>query len=279
MTATRRRVLIGLLAVFSLGAAACSSSSKSSTSSTTAAPPATTAAAPATSAPPAVTGHLTVFAAASLTGAFGEIGKAFSQANPGATVTNSFDASSALAQQITQGAPADVFASADTTNMDKLKADGFTTSTSQVFARNKLEIVVAPGNPKGITTLADLAKSGVIYITEAPSVPAGKYALQALKMAGVTVTPKSLETDVKSVVSKIELGEADAGIVYSTDVTAAGTKVAGVPIPDADNVIAQYPIAAVKATTNSAAANAFIAYVLSPAGQAKLQSFGFLSAS
>jgi molybdate transport system substrate-binding protein len=163
--------------------------------------------------------------------------------------------------------------------MDKLKGDGFTTGTPQVFAHNKLEIVVAPGNPKGITGLADLTKSGVIYITEAPNVPAGKYALQALRMAGVTVTPKSLETDVKSVVSKIELGEADAGIVYTTDVTAAGSKVMGVPIPDAVNVIATYPIVAVKATTNTAAANAFIAYVMSAAGQAKLQSFGFLPAS
>jgi molybdate transport system substrate-binding protein len=100
-----------------------------------------------------------------------------------------------------------------------------------------------------------------------------------MKMAGVTVTPKSLETDVRSVVSKIELGEADAGIVYTTDVTAAGSKVTGVPIPDANNVIATYPIVAVKATTNAAVANAFVAYVLSATGQAKLQSFGFLSAS
>ena len=127
--------------------------------------------------------------------------------------------------------------------------------------------------------MADLAKPGVIYITEAPTVPAGKYALQALKTAGVTVTPKSLETDVKSVISKIELGEADAGIVYTTDVTAAGAKVQGVPIPDQDNVVATYPIVAVKATANAASASAFIAYVLSAAGQAKLQSFGFLSAS
>jgi molybdate transport system substrate-binding protein len=163
--------------------------------------------------------------------------------------------------------------------MDKLNGDGFTAGTSHVFARNKLEIVVAPGNPRGITGLADLAKPGVIYITEAPTVPAGKYALQALKMAGVTVTPKSLETDVKSVVSKIELGEADAGIVYTTDVTAAGAKVAGVPIPDADNVIATYPIVTVKGSTNATAAGAFIAFVLSATGQAKLQSFGFLSAS
>jgi molybdate transport system substrate-binding protein len=224
-------------------------------------------------------GTVSVFAAASLTDAFSALGASFHGANAGVTVRFNFAGTPTLVTQIEQGAPADVFASADTTNMDKLKGDGFTTGTPQVFARNKLEIVVAPGNPKGITGLADLARGGLIYITEAPTVPAGKYALQALKIAGVTVTPKSLETDVKSVVSKIELGEADAGIVYTTDITAAGSKVAGVPIPDADNVIATYPIVAVKASTNAPAANAFIAYVLSSSGQAKLQSFGFLSAS
>jgi len=189
-----------------------------------------------------------------------------------------FAGSSTLVTQIEQGAAADVFASADTTNMDKLKADLFTTSKPQVFAHNKLAIVVAVGNPKGITGLADLAKPGVIYITAAPTVPAGKYALQILANAGVKVTPKSLETDVKSVVSKVELGEADAGIVYTTDVTAAGNKVQGVSIPDAVNVVATYPIAQVKGTKNSNLGNAFISYVLSAEGQAKLQSFGFLPA-
>jgi molybdate transport system substrate-binding protein len=226
--------------------------------------------------PTPLSGNISVFAAASLTASFNALGTSFQAANPGVTVKFNYAGTPTLVTQIEQGGPADVFASADTTNMDKLTADGFTTGTSQVFARNKLEIVVAPGNPKSITGLADLAKPGVIYITEAPTVPAGKYALQALKMASVIVTPKSLETDVKSVVGKIELGEADAGIVYTTDVTAAGSKVTGVPIPDAHNVIATYPIVAVKTTTNAAAANAFIAYVLSAAGQAKLQSYGFL---
>jgi len=180
--------------------------------------------------------------------------------------------------QIEQGASADVFASADTTNMDKLKADGFAGGQAQVFAHNKLEIVVAAGNPKGITGLADLAKPRVIYITAAATVPAGKYALQILASAGVKVTPKSLETDVKSVVSKIELGEADAGIVYTTDVKAAGSKVTGVPIPDSVNVTATYQVVAVKGAKNSALANAFIAYLLSADGQATLQTFGFLPA-
>ena len=244
--------------------AACGSSGGNASTSTSATP---------------LNGTVAVFAAASLTDALNALGISFQGANSGVTMKFNFAGTPTLVTQIEQGAPADVFASADTTNMDKLTADGFTTGTPQVFARNKLEIVVAPGNPKGITGLADIAKPGVIYVTEAPTVPAGKYALQALKLAGVTVTPKSLETDVKSVVGKIELGEADAGIVYTTDVTAAGNKVQGVPIPDADNVIATYPIVAVKATTNSPAANVFIGYVVSAAGQAKLQSFGFLSAS
>src|SRR5260221_5093435 len=217
-----------------------------------------------TSATP-LSGTVSVFAAASLTAAFNALGTEFQGANAGVTMKFNFAGTPTLVTQIEQGAPADVFASADTANMDKLKGDSFTAGTPKVFARNKLEIVVAPGNPKGITGLADLAKPGVIYITEAPTVPAGKYALQALKMAGVTVTPRGLETDVKSVVSKIELGEADAGIVYTTDVTAAGDKVSGVPLPRADKVISTYPIVSVKATTNSAAANVFIGYVVSAA--------------
>jgi molybdate transport system substrate-binding protein len=226
-----------------------------------------------------LSGTASVFAAASLTDSFKALGTAFQAAHPGTTLQFNFAGSPTLLTQIEQGAAADVFASADTTNMDKLKADGFTASTSQVFAHNKLEIVVAAGNPQGIGGLADLAKAGVIYITAAPTVPAGKYALQILANAGVKVTPKSLETDVKSVVSKIELGEADAGIVYTTDVMAAGGKVQGVTISDAVNVIATYPIVAVKGTKNDALANAFISYVLSGGGQAKLQSFGFLRGS
>ena len=226
-----------------------------------------------------LSGTASVFAAASLTDSFKALGTAFQTAHSGATIQFNFAGTPTLVTQIEQGASADVFASADATNMDKLTADGFTSGTSQVFAHNKLEIVVAAGNPKSITGLADLAKPGVIYITEATTVPAGKYALQILASAGVKVTPKSLETDVKSVVSKIELGEADAGIVYTTDVKAAGSKVTGVPIPDSVNVVATYPIAAVKRTRNSALASAFIAYVLSADGQATLQSFGFLPAS
>jgi molybdate transport system substrate-binding protein len=222
-----------------------------------------------------LSGTVSVFAAASLTDSFNAIGQAFEHDHAGVSVRFDFAGTPTLVTQIEQGAPADVFASADTANMDRLQGDGFTAGTSAVFARNQLEIVVAPKNPKGITSLADLAKPGVIYISEASTVPAGKYSLQALQKAGVRVTPKSLETDVKSVISKIELGEADAGIVYTTDVKAAGDKVQGVPIPDEYNVVATYPIAAVKGTRESALASAFIEFVTSSGGQLILVNYGF----
>ena len=230
---------------------------------------------PAAASSTPLTGTISVFAAASLTDSFTALGKSFQQAHPSVTVQFNFAGTPTLVTQIEQGAQADVFAAADTTNMTKLTTDGFTAGTSKVFAHNQLEIVVAPGNPKGINGLADLAKPGVIYITEGSTVPAGKYALQALAAAGVKVTPKSLETDVKSVVAKIELGEADAGIVYTTDVRAAGSKVQGVPIPVSYNVVATYPIVAVKGSKNVDVANTFVAYVLSAAGQSTLASFGF----
>jgi molybdate transport system substrate-binding protein len=234
---------------------------------------------PVSGSPGALSGTINVFAASSLTDSFRAMGHAFQQAHGGVTVQYSFAGTPTLVTQVEQGAPADVFASADSTNMDKLKADGFTAGTPQVFAHNVLEIVVGPGNPKGITGLSDLARAGVIYISEASTVPAGKYSLLALQKAGVTVKPRSLETDVKSVISKIELGEADAGIVYTTDVRAAGNRVQGVPIPDRDNVVAAYPIVTVKGTRQSRAAGAFIAFVLSSEGQSILASLGFRSAT
>src|SRR5260370_17867094 len=178
-------------------------------------------------------GRVSVFAAASLSASFTAIGNSFQGANPGVTVKFDYAGTPTLVTKIEQGAAADVFASADNTDMDRLKSDGFTTGTPQVFAHNELEIVVAPGNPKGITGLADLAKPGLIYITEAPTVPAGKYALQALQMAGVPVTPKSLETDLKSVLPQIELGPADAGIANTTALPAPGAKPQPVAFPAA----------------------------------------------
>jgi molybdate transport system substrate-binding protein len=223
-------------------------------------------------------GAVSVFAAASLTESFTALGKSFVERNPGVSVQPNFNGTPTLVTQIEEGAPADVFASADVANMDKLRSDGFTAGTPRVFAHNRLEIVVAAGNPKHINGPADLARPGLIYIAAAANVPAGKYAQQALAKAGVTVTPRSLEADVKSVVSKVELGEADAGIVYATDVRSAGKKVDGVAIPDADNVVATYPIVTVKGLNNAEAADAFIAYLLSATGQATLKSYGFLPA-
>ena len=227
------------------------------------------------STPPSTT--ISVFAAASLTDSFKALGNAFHRLRPDVDVRFNFAGSPTLVTQIEQGAQADIFASADTTNMDKLGKDGFTLDSPQVFAHNELEIAVAPGNPKQVTSLADLAKPGLIYISAGPTVPAGKYAIQALQKAGVVVTPKSLETDVKSVISKIEIGEADAGIVYTTDVIAAADKVQGVLISDRYNVVATYPIAVLQGS-KYAAARMFVDYVLSLTGQSTLASYGFLHA-
>ncbi|HMC08615.1 MAG TPA: molybdate ABC transporter substrate-binding protein [Actinomycetota bacterium] len=203
-------------------------------------------------------------------------------AHPGVRLTPNYNGSGSLVTQIQQGAPADVFASADTANMDKLTGSGAIAS-SQPFARNLLEIVVQNGNPKGIHSLADLARPGLVVVLGDPAtVPAGKYAKQALQAAGVNVVPKSLESQVTAVVQKVALAEADAGIVYVTDVKAAeaaGQHVDGVPIPPEQNVVAVYPIGVLKNAANPAVAQAFVAYVLSPPGQATLGSFGFLPPS
>jgi len=220
---------------------------------------------------------VTVFAAASLTAAFTEIGFAFTVENPNAKATFSFAASSELVTQIGEGAPADVFASADMGNMTRLTDAGNNSSEPQVFATNSLEIMVGPGNPKGITGVADLADEDLIVVICAPEVPCGKYAAQIFESAGVMVAPKSLEENVKAVASKVTLGEADAGIVYKTDVTAAGDKAAGVEIPADINVLAKYPIAVTREAANAEGAQAFIDFVNSAQGQKILASYGFLA--
>ena len=231
----------------------------------------------ATTTAPVLTGGLNVFAAASLTGAFNSARSTLTAANPSFNVTYNFAGSNALVAQIQQGAPADVFASADEANMQKLVAAGLV-GPPVTFARNKLEIAVASGNPKQITGLADLAKPGITVVIEAVGVPAGDYTRQVLATKGITVTPKSLETDVKSAVAKVTSGEADATVVYATDVAAAGTKVTGVPIPDADQPSITYPIAVVKATKNPSAAQAFVDSAVSGAVQKALEASGFLPA-
>lgn len=233
----------------------------------------------ATPSPDPVARGIGVFAAASLTDAFNAEGEAFARRHPAARAKFNFLGSSALATQINEGAPADVFASADLPNMQRVAAAGNVDAASRIFASNRLQIVVGAGNPRAIKGLADLARPGVVAVLCAPQVPCGGYASQALRKAGVKVTPASQEQDVKGVVTKVALGEADAGIVYVTDVRAGGARVSGVDIPDDQNVVAQYPIALVKSAGNPAAnpigGRAFIDFILSREGQDVLKSFGF----
>jgi molybdate transport system substrate-binding protein len=217
--------------------------------------------------------EIKVFAAASLTAAFTELGEQFTAANGGTEVTFNFAGSQALATQIQQAAPADVFAPADTTNMDKVKD---LTGTPRNFASNLLQIVVEQGNPKDIKGLDDLGNPDLKVVLAAPDVPAGRYAAEAVAKAEVTVKPVSQEDNVKAVVTKVSLGEADAGIVYVTDVTAGGDRVEGVDIPEELNVTATYPIATVKASKAQQAAQAFVDLVLSAEGRQVLGRYGFL---
>jgi len=223
-----------------------------------------------------VNGTVIVFAAASLTNAFDKIGSQFEKAHPGVSVKFNYAGSSSLATSIKQGAQADVFASADTTNMKTVTGAGLATGEPTIFAKNKLEILVDKGNPMNIKSVSDLAKPGVKVAVCAASVPCGKYSTEIFDKANVTVKPVTEETSVTGVVTKVTLGEADAGIVYVTDVKAAGDKATGVPIPANQNVVAEYPIVELKDAPNSTAAKSFMQYVNSPAGQKVLDSFGFL---
>jgi len=249
----------------------------SSTTTTTAATPGTaTGTATGTAQATKLSGTVVVFAATSLTDAFNKIGSQFEQANPGVTGKYNYNGSSSLATQINQGAPADVFASASPKNMTTVTDEKMTSSAPKDFAANSGEIMVEAGNPKNVKTVADLANSSLKVVTCAPDVPCGALATAIFKNAGVTVKPVSQEENVGGVVTKVSLGEADAGIVYVTDVKANGTKTTGVPIPDNQNQVTDYPIAEIKGAPNAAAATAFINYVLGADGQAILQSFGFM---
>jgi molybdate transport system substrate-binding protein len=224
-----------------------------------------------------VTGKLTVLAAASLSEAFKELGAGFQERHPGTKITFSFDASSALATQANNGAPADLFASADQANMKKVTDAGNATGP-RVFARNKLAIIVAKGNPRKITSLADFDRPGMRFVLCAPEVPCGKYGAEVLTKAGVKAKPKSLETNVKAVVTKVTSGEADAGIGYVTDAKAAGTAAEGIEIPASSNVVAEYPMAVLKQSANAKLAYAFLDYILGPEAQAVLAKYGFAAA-
>ena len=224
-----------------------------------------------------VTGSITVSAAASLTEAFTKMGSDFQKKNPDATVTFNFGSSGTLAQQIQGGAPADVFASADGANMQKLVTGSQVTAEPTVFASNLLTIVVKPGNPNKVKSVADLAKLDVVSLC-GETVPCGKYADQILTGAGVAIDPAKTTrgADVKATLAAVTTGDADAAIVYVTDAKAAGSTVATVPIPTWQNAYAVYPIAPIAASTSQDLAAAWIAYTVSPAGQRTLQSFGFL---
>lgn len=220
-------------------------------------------------------GAVTVFGAASLTEAFQDLQTTLKSERPGLSITYNFGGSGALVTQIEQGAPADVIATADPASMQKL-VDGGQVETPITFAENRLEILVAPGNPHDIRGVSDLSNRSIKVVLCDDTVPAGKYAAQALTTAGVTVSPVSKEADVKSAVAKVTSGEADATIVYQTDVAAAGSKGQGVVIPDNQNVIATYPIAIVQGAKNHDAAAAFVDAVIRGPGHTALIERGFL---
>ncbi len=292
--------LVVFISAMVLVLAACSSSGASpspsgapSVAPATAAPtaaPGTTPASVAPASPSAAAVDLTVYGAASLKGALAAAKTAYEAANPGVTLTISTDASSALETQIEQGAPADVFLSADTKNPQTLVDKGLAAAPPVTFATNKLTVIVPTGNPAGIRTPADLAKSGVKIIAAGDAVPITKYANQLVANlakepgypanfdAAYHANIVSKEDNVKAVVAKLELGEGDAAIVYVTDAKAS-TKVATVDVPESANVIATYDGVTIKASPNPAAAQAFLTWFAGPGGQAILSGFGFLPPS
>ncbi|MEV1081497.1 molybdate ABC transporter substrate-binding protein [Streptomyces sp. NPDC050211] len=255
----------GAGAALLLALTACSSSSDSAADSN-----------PASSGSPKLSGTVTVFAAASLKESFTALGKEFEKEHPGTKVTFSFGGSDSLAASITGGAPADVFAAASAKTMgivtDAEAADG----TPSTFVRNQLEIATLPGNPDKIASLRDLTESGLKVVLCDKTVPCGAAAEKALRASDLKLTPVSYEQDVKSALTKVELKEADAAVVYKTDVQAAGDKVEGVDFPESAEAINDYPITLLKDAPNAEAAKAFMELVKSAAGQQVLTESGFL---
>ncbi|MEU6280216.1 molybdate ABC transporter substrate-binding protein [Streptomyces sp. NPDC047028] len=271
MTRSARRTrhmlkVTGVGAAALLALSACSSSSDSSPSK------ADTSA----SSSPKLSGTVTVFAAASLKESFTTLGKEFEQAHPGTKVAFNFGGSDTLAASITGGAPADVFASASPKTMKIVTDKGDAAGTPATFVRNQLEIATLPGNPAKISSLKDLDKPGLKVVLCDKSVPCGAAAQKALAASNLKLTPVSYEQDVKSALNKVELKEADAAVVYKTDVHAAGDKVQGVEFPESAKAINAYPIALLKNAPDAPAAKAFIALVRSPEGQKVLSQAGFL---
>ena len=280
MTSRPAALVFALLFVL----AACSNGGASPTPSAAASAAPSSAASAATSAAP---GTLTIYGAASLKGVLDKVTTAYEAANPGTMLTISTDSSATLETQIEQGAPADIFLSADTTNPKKLVDGGLAAGAAVTFAGNKLTIIVPTANPAGIKTPADLARTGVKVIAAGDAVPITEYATQLVAklathagypadfVATYTANIASKEDNVKAIVAKIELGEGDAGIVYVTDAKAS-TKVTTVDVPDAANVPATYAGVVVKASGNAGAARAFLAWFAGPDGRAILAGFGFL---
>ncbi len=229
--------------------------------------------APSTSA--AAGGKIMVFAAASLKQTFTDIGEQFKTDNPGASVEFSFAGSSDLVTQLTQGAPADVFASADTKNMDKAAQAGLLAGDPVNFASNTLTIAVAPGNPKKIASFKDLTQQGLNVVVCAPQVPCGSATQSVEKATGGTLNPVSEESSVTDVLNKVTTGEADAGLVYVTDVKGAGDKVAAVAFPEAADAVNTYPIAVLKESKNPELARKFVDLVTGESGQKVLSAAGF----
>ena len=224
-----------------------------------------------------VEGELLVSAAASLTDAFAEVEAAFEEENPDVDVVLNLGSSSALREQILEGAPADVFASANTSNMDQVAEAGEVAGEPEIFVTNSLQIAVPTGNPAGVTGLEDFAREELLIGLCAEDVPCGDFGRQALENAGVTPSIDTNEPDVRALLTKIEAGELDAGITYVTDVLSTSGTVEGVDIPAEVNVVAEYPIATLTGAPNPDAAAAWVEFVLSEDGQAILTSYGFTS--
>jgi molybdate transport system substrate-binding protein len=285
MTSRMAALVAGLIVL-----AACSSGGASPTASTSRSTAPTVATPAAPSAAPTGPAALTIFGAASLKGALVKVKTTYEASNPGTTLTISTDSSATLETQIEQGAPADVFLSADTMNPEKLVDKGLAEGAAVTFAGNNLTVIVPTANPAGFKTPADLASSGMKLIAAGDSVPITKYATQLVaNLAQLSGYPAdfaakyisniaSKEDNVKAIVAKIELGEGDAGIVYETDAKAS-TKVTPVDVPDTANVPARYAGVVVKASKNAAAAQAFLTWLAGPDGQAILSTFGFLPSS
>ncbi|WP_328982006.1 molybdate ABC transporter substrate-binding protein [Streptomyces mirabilis] len=276
MTRSTRRTRTRTLRVAGVGAAAllalsaCSSSDSDSFSHSS--PKSDTSA----SSSPKLSGTVTVFAAASLKESFTTLGKEFEKANPGTKVTFNFGGSDTLAASITGGAPADVFAAASPKTMAIVTDKKDAATTPATFVRNQLELATLPGNPDKVASLKDLTKSGLKVVLCDKTVPCGAAAKKALDASKLKLTPASYEQDVKSALTKVELKEADAAVVYKTDVKAAGDKVEGVEFPESAKAINDYPIALLKDAPNAEAAKAFIALVQSAEGQKVLTAAGFL---